>query len=317
MQILVSVNQTSQAILASQLGAQWIDIKDPSQGSLGAASQEFQQQVLLALLGDPAKQENAPLNDCKNRQTAHIKSEKTWPNQSRPNTTNSILSVALGEISDYLPGPRLPIPLPGFHFAKLGTAGIKRLELATPATPSLLEKTIQPASPDPESLTAEVKHGWFQHWIEWSKNLPDGCTPVLVAYADADHCQGLSICRALQLCRQFGLPYLLVDTFDKNAVGLFHVFPQRDACDWIPQIIQTAKDQGTRLAWAGKLTLSQLQQLTQWDADIAGVRSAICTENRTGEISPEKLAQVIQLSQPLSRVTNGGSKALIQHEVPR
>ena len=55
MQILVSVNQTSQAILASQLGAQWIDIKDPSQGSLGAASQEFQQQVLLALLGDPQR----------------------------------------------------------------------------------------------------------------------------------------------------------------------------------------------------------------------------------------------------------------------
>jgi hypothetical protein len=177
----------------------------------------------------------------------------------------------------------LPIPLPGFQFAKLGTSNL---------APHVAEAT-GPAA-------------WWPRWLEWRDRLPPGCSAVLVAYADADRCAGLSIAHALELADRFHLPYLLIDTYDKSGGGLLTTLDRQGLRDQVPQWIQSGRRQGTCLAWAGQLDRDDLRQLRAWQAQIAGVRSAICQRradglpDRLGGLCPERLRQILLIGNRLA-----------------
>lgn len=203
------------------------------------------------------------------RQRAVLERLRAWPGRRR--------SVALGEIVDHDLALALPQPQSGFQFAKLGTARVMHSVAAMSLESSL----------------------WWQRWIKWYQLLPSECQGVLVAYADASACQGLGVDAALDLARRFNLPYLLVDTFDKSAGGLFAILQREGGLPQIRRWIDQAKQQGTRLAWAGQLSRDEVLQLANWQADIVGVRSAVCERDergvpiRSGGLCPNRLRQLL------------------------
>jgi hypothetical protein len=202
------------------------------------------------------------------RQQAVLQQLEAWPKLRR--------SVALGELADHDANSPLPQPCVGFQFAKLGTSRLMQPTLRTAHT-----------------------RDWWPRWQGWYRELPLGCQGVLVAYADALNCGGLTVDSALDLAQQHRLPYVLVDTFDKSAGGLFAILQRQRQLSRICTWIQRAKQQGTRLVLAGQLDLRQITQLRQWRADVVGVRSAICEQAsdgrpiRTGALCPQRLQQLL------------------------
>lgn len=243
MELLVSVVNEEQAEAAATLGVVWVDLKDPSRGPLGMASQERQQAVLERL--------------------------RAWPNLRR--------SVALGEVADHDSTQPLPLPCSGFQFAKLGTAHL------IPAEPLVPPDTA----------------AWWHRWWTWYHALPDDCQGVLVAYADSGACRGLAVDTALDLAHRYNLPYVLVDSYDKSAGGLFRILTREQRLPQITAWIDRAKRQGTHLALAGQLSRSEVQQLSDWQAEIVGVRSAVCeldefgTPIRSGALCPDRLRRLL------------------------
>lgn len=227
MKLLVSVVNEEQAETAAQLGVTWLDLKDPTRGPLGMADHSIQRRVLQRL--------------------------RAWPQIQR--------SVALGEIVEHACDMPLPQPVPGFHFAKLGTSHLSRFDSNNPIGSS----------------------GWWLRWREWYESLPTNCQGVLVAYADARACDGLTVASALELAAQHQLPYVLIDTYDKSAGGLFAILQREHQLDQLSIWIRQAKQQGTHLALAGQLSFVDVQQLSEWQAEIVGVRSAVCQHNRVGQ----------------------------------
>jgi len=253
MELLVSVVNEEQAAPAATLGVVWVDLKDPSRGPLGMASQVRQQAVLERL--------------------------RAWPNIRR--------SVALGEVAEHDSTQPLPLPCPGFQFAKLGTAHL------IPAEPTV-----------PPDAAA-----WWPRWSTWYHALPDGCQGVLVAYADSRACLGMDVDTALDLALRHNLPYVLVDTYDKAAGGLFPIVAREYRLPKIRTWIDRAKQQGTHLALAGQLSLSEVQQLSDWQAEIVGVRSAVCERDelgvpiRSGALCPDRLQRLLAACQDSTRGT--------------
>ncbi len=247
MEVLVSVVNEEQGIQAAAAGARWLDLKNPALGALGCAAED--------------------------QQRAFLRGVQSCPDVRR--------SVALGEFIEYT-NTELPQPVPGFHFAKLGTSGLTGAEA------------------DGSFLDFDAPPRWLQRWLAWYQALPLGTVGVLVLYADAASCGGIGIEAGLQIAERFQLPYVLVDTFDKTAGGLFTIL-RRGRRQQIPQWIMQARQQETHLAWAGQLTLADLRQLQRWQAEIAGVRSAVCrleingSLDRSGAICPQRLNEVLAL----------------------
>lgn len=99
-QLLVSVRNSTEALLAAASGAEIIDLKEPAAGALGSVSPDVREQVVRQLR-DHFTEESCPL-----------------------------LSAALGELSDYQTQPEMAVELAqlqAFRFAKVGLAGTLRL----------------------------------------------------------------------------------------------------------------------------------------------------------------------------------------------
>lgn len=97
-QLLVSVRNPSEALLAARSGAEIIDLKEPAAGALGAVAPDVRDEIAqrLGALPDP--------------------------------TAAPRLSVALGELSDYRRHPDKAAELArlqAFRFAKVGLAGTR------------------------------------------------------------------------------------------------------------------------------------------------------------------------------------------------
>lgn len=261
MKIMISVQNAVEAEIAIQCGAKWIDVKDPAAGPLGRAELATQRQIL---------------------QRCRPAVRGSTPDQS------VTLSVALGEavenrglvfgcsaftppdsaLGDSWQGDSESNPAVGFDFAKLGLSRI-------------------------DQFPAEK---WQREWVAWSRRLPKDCQAVVVAYADADTCGGLDLPTALALAQSTGQQTVLVDTFDKRLPGVLRLCETRFSPQAVPAWIDQAKQQGITLVWAGKLSLTDLHDLAGWGAAVAGVRSAVCTGLRQGAICPDRVAQVLSLS---------------------
>lgn len=99
-QLLVSVRNSSEALLAAASGAEIIDLKEPAAGALGSVSPVIRAQVV--------------------RQLKARYSEEICP----------LLSAALGELGDYQTQPEKAAELSdlqAFRFAKVGLAATRRL----------------------------------------------------------------------------------------------------------------------------------------------------------------------------------------------
>lgn len=179
----------------------------------------------------------------------------------RSSSTQLELSVALGELLDLPADFDLDRGLRGFRYAKVGLAG---------------------CSHEPN---------WPEKWLDFSRRLPIDTQPVLVHYADWEACQAPRWEAVCEVGYASQATVLLIDTCHKRGRGLFDCLSIATLCDRREQIRGRF-----RFALAGSLQLRDQPQLRAVGPDIVGLRSAVCRQNRTGDLDPQRLAAWIDFS---------------------
>lgn len=228
--LLVSVRDAAEARHALAGGADIIDVKEPKHGSLGMAEPE----AIRAI--------------------ANVVQSQTSENAD--NTTP--LSVALGEATEWLAGPR-PVstePLPKCDFAKLGLAGLR-------------------------------ENAWQEAWAK-SREAAAVFVPaerwVAVAYADFHEAKSPSIDEIADEAMHRGLAGLLIDTFTKGRGSLLeYASPQ-----FLADLIQRMHAANMFVALAGQVDREILPALLALEPDVLAIRTAACRDaNRNGVIDAD------------------------------
>jgi uncharacterized protein (UPF0264 family) len=226
-QLLVSVRSAREARLAVSGGASIIDVKEPSRGSLGRADHSVWREVREAV---PA---GLPV------------------------------SVALGELLEWLGPERLPLPSDpwnGISYRKLGLA--------------------------------RATDRWRTDWRDLQRSLDEGTSPapawIAVAYADWRRAGAPDPHYVLEVALECPeIVGVLVDTWDKRHR------PEFDSGwrSWMEEV----KSRGKRLAVAGGLGLESIPAALAFSPDIIAVRGAACTDgDRTACIDPDRVRCLVQ-----------------------
>ena len=219
MRLLVSVVSAAEARSALAGGADIIDVKDPSEGALGAPAPRVVSEVARAVGGA------API------------------------------SVALGD----LPDPRQAAALAGVAYVKVGLRGAAGLDRAV-------------------AMMSAVADAVGPH------------TAVIAAtYADAHTLDppALDPARLPELVEWTGIAGALVDTFLKDGRGLYAWL----SATALAELVERTHTAGGTFAVAGQLRLGELRRV---DADVVGVRSAVCRGgDRAAELDSELVAAAV------------------------
>lgn len=147
---------------------------------------------------------------------------------------------------------------------------------------------------------AQLRHAdWQAALITAGSNLPEGCQPVAVAYADADNAHSPAVDDVLRFAISRRWP-LLVDTFEKQGQTLV---------DWlgsvqVAQLVHSCQQADIPVALAGALTTQAIQTLTVWPDWIA-VRSAACRSGQREQSvcgqRVRELADLVHAGAPVCR----------------
>jgi uncharacterized protein (UPF0264 family) len=214
-QLIVSVTSAAEATTAVENGADLIDVKDPSQGSLGATKPEVWREV-IGVVG------------------------KKVP-----------VSAALGELHDHIFFP-LAKETGGLAFAKIGLSRCTTLPL----------------------------FDWKYYWQQFREQLSRRTQAVMVVYADWRDCGAPPPQELVQYIRDFHVPIVLVDTFDKSSGNL------REHCsdEQLVRFFAAMREAKAQVVLAGSLQLSDLPELLPLAPDYVAVRGAVCRGPRTGRL---------------------------------
>jgi hypothetical protein len=226
MRLLVSVVSAPEARSALAGGADIIDVKDPSQGPLGAPSPRVLSEV-VAEVGAAAP-----------------------------------VSVALGDL------PNLPhtaalaargAALSGAAYVKAGLRGVSTLDAAV----CLMRAVADAVGPQTAVIAA--------------------------AYADAGALDPPALAPEWlpDVVDRAGIAGALVDTFVKDGRGLYGWLSEPD----LATLVTRTRGAGGSFAVAGQLTLGDLRRV---EADVVGVRSAVCRGgDRAAELDSELVAAAV------------------------
>lgn len=226
MRLLVSVVSATEAVRAVAGGADIVDVKDPSEGALGAPAPRILSEVVRVLDGA------APV------------------------------SVALGDLPDLPHTAALAArgaALSGVAYVKVGLRGMRELDRAV---------AVMSAVADAIGSDTAV---------------------IAAAYADAEALDppALSPAWLPLLVERTGIAGALVDTFVKDGRGLYGWLSEPELTD----LIERTHAAGGSFAIAGQLRLGELRRV---DADLVGVRSAVCRGgDRTAELDTDLVAAAV------------------------
>jgi (5-formylfuran-3-yl)methyl phosphate synthase len=112
---------------------------------------------------------------------------------------------------------------------------------------------------------------------------------IAAAYADAGALDPPALAPELlpEVVQRAGITGALVDTFVKDGCGLYAWLSESE----LTELIARTRDAGGSFAVAGQLTLGDLRRV---EADVVGVRSAVCRGgNRTAELDAELVAAAV------------------------
>lgn len=235
--LLVSVRSADEAVQAVNGGADILDVKEPDLGSLGMANLEAIQAI--------AEQANLVHADIP-------------------------LSVALGELRDWLSRDQFPLLPSTVQYAKLGLSGMADLP------------------------------NWRAEWCHiramFSRSRPS-LQWVAVAYADHTSAHSPTLDAVLNAATadetpESGCAGLLIDTFTKTGKTLLDYFSVAE----LQEIAHRCHASELFLAVAGSLTLPAIRDLRGAGADIVAIRSAACRNgNRRAEIDEFQVAAISQI----------------------
>jgi uncharacterized protein (UPF0264 family) len=228
--LLVSVRSDVEARAALAGGAAIIDVKEPSRGSLGMAS------------------------------------TTVWTAVRRAVPSSVIVSVALGELNDWIERSSGEIPQScwrGIELRKLGLAG---------AGPTWRESWRDLRGRMDGVSSAEP--AGFPKWVavvylDWEAAPAPDPKSVIGEAAEIGDCQGI-----------------LFDTWDKSR----RVESGQSVARWIGQ----AKESGRFVALAGSLDAAEIRRLRPLGPDIFAVRGAACRGgDRNAAIDRDRVAQLV------------------------
>jgi uncharacterized protein (UPF0264 family) len=192
--LLVSVRHSAETIAALRGGADIIDVKEPSRGSLGRASVR----AVLSIA-------QCVSDRCVGVQQGGVR----VPDGS---TRESPLSLALGEVTEWLTGDDAwsddfvrSMSRARPSFLKLGLAGLHRSE--SDSTP------------------------WTARWLQVRRRINFDCNWVAVAYADHARAQSPSVDAVCAAAVESGCRVLLIDTFQKDNSGLLDFITEEQLND--------------------------------------------------------------------------------------
>ena len=237
--LLVSVRSRAEAVHAIDGGAQILDVKEPDHGSLGMAD--------LGVIGEIAE---------------HVRECRPDGSEGPSYKSSPPLSVALGELRDWVGRGDVPTLPRDVTFAKLGLRDL-----------------------------AGVKE-WLAEWrrirgeFDRSRSVP--LKWVAVSYADEAAARSPSLDEVIAAAATTGCAGLLIDTATKSG---------RTLADFVPvtKLRETAERchaAGMFLAIAGSLTIEAIRQISDVNADIVAIRSAACRNaNRRDAVDVSRVAE--------------------------
>jgi hypothetical protein len=256
-QLLVSVRSAGEVAAAVEGGADIIDVKETTKGSLGAAApsvwSEVENEVSRQNTVSSASLSSASLSSA-SLSSASL-SSASLSSATLPTSTR-MWSIAMGELLDPAPSPRKLGLHP--HFAKVGLAGLAG------------NKT------------------WGTVWARWRESLPNTTQPVGVIYADADNAQAPTAEQVLETAAQNNCTVMLVDTFCKTAGGLLQHVDLPQLAEWC----NLARQASMRIALAGSLDQVSALRVMELQPDWIAVRGAVCQDGRNGVVCFEKVRQL-------------------------
>ena len=118
----------------------------------------------------------------------------------------------------------------------------------------------------------------------------DEASVVAVAYADADTRGSIDATQLIEIAARAGAKGVLVDTVDKSGPGLTSLWSDVELSSWIAR----AHECDLFAAIAGKLGARDLADIIDCDADIVGVRGAVCAGGRNGRVSGDLVRQLVE-----------------------
>ncbi|HEX5443222.1 MAG TPA: (5-formylfuran-3-yl)methyl phosphate synthase, partial [Pirellulales bacterium] len=221
--LLVSVRSLEEALDAYDAGADLIDLKEPAAGPLGCVPPSVAVEV-AARLGGRAPLSMA-LGELRNA-AARYANECSFDQRNA-----SVGGVAVQEpAQEALDFTLIPATI---AFAKLGLAGCAAVA------------------------------DWPAHWTKAVGRLPASCAPVAVIYADWHAANAPSPTAVMATAAEIGCRALLIDTFSKDAGGLFeHLQPSQ-----LSELLTKARLQNLVTVLAGSLTLNTAADALQLQPD--------------------------------------------------
>lgn len=134
--------------------------------------------------------------------------------------------------------------------------------------------------------------GWQRDFCRVMQSLPGALARVAVAYADWPRVDAPPPLDIVAAAADAGCTVFLVDTADKSAPGLLEACaaPGRDAWPaldgWraLDAWIEAARKAGLAVALGGRLRLDEIPSLCRFAPDVVAVRSAVCSNGRSGPV---------------------------------
>lgn len=183
-------------------------------------------------------------------------------------TAPTVISAALGEVLDWYRSPLPQLP-PHLQYAKLGLAGLAN--------------------------EPHWKVLWSQLRAEFDVLRGQPLDWVAVAYADADRAQSPPVHDVIQAAIEGQCRALLIDTFDKSGDRLVDLIPPSQ----LHAIVSFAHQHQLAVAFAGRVTPTDLPQLLPCLPDVIAVRGAACDAGqRDSSISASAVASLVQSMAP-------------------
>jgi len=178
------------------------------------------------------------------------------------------VSVAIGDLPDLPHTAALAArgaAVAGASFVKVGLRGVRRLDRAVAVMGAVLDA------------------------------VGDEVSVIAAAYADADslHPPAFAPAWLPELVERTGLAGALVDTFVKDGRGLYGWLSESSVTD----LIARTRAAGGTFGVAGQLRLGELRRV---DADIVGVRSAVCRGARTGDLDVGLVTAAVAEVRPMA-----------------
>jgi (5-formylfuran-3-yl)methyl phosphate synthase len=132
---------------------------------------------------------------------------------------------------------------------------------------------------------------WVHVWARIRRQLPRGCKPVAVAYADWPCCGAPPPDEVSTAAVDHRFGAFLIDTFEKNGAKLLDRMPLTT----IAELTRRCQLAGVPVALAGSLGVAEIERLRPARPNWFAVRGAACRHGRGGTIDKEKVRELTRL----------------------